>query len=776
MAKTKKHFLHLNAGEWSPKVYDRIDHEKYEAAMRTAKNVFPLVQGPLTKRKGFEYIAAAKYDDRTGTIIKFQFSRDVAFAIEVGHEYMRFYLNGAQVQSGGSAYEIATPYQEDEVFELDYVQKDDVIWIAHKNHALRRLIRLADDNWTLTAYDLVNPPMLDVNADIDDTLALSATTGTGVTMTAVGHTPFLSTHVGSYWSVSHIQYAQQAEMSLKNVGTLNPTSSQYITVLGEWSLETTDFWTGTLYMMEAKTPTPNATYDASEWTVFQRFDSNNDRNFAKSGDQEGTKTIFAMVAVIGTGSSTSPKAYLRTPSQQIDGVVQVTGYTSSTVVTVDVKTDLYSTNATDIWAEGAWSGVRGYPQTIAFFEQRIWLAGTTYEAQKIWASEVGEFDSFKIGTLDTDGLAIALSSQERNEILWLADQDKLLIGTTGGEWVLAGTELNSIISPSNIVARRQETNGSDKVRPIMVNEQIMYVQRTGRKVREFGFDLQRDRHHGVDLLIFSEHLTQGGIKKLAYQTQPDPVLYCVDTAGVLLSMVYEKDQNLYSWTRHETDGTFESIETIFGADGEELYAYTNRTINGTTRRFIERMDGYFSVGSLTGNDLLLAANFVDCGVSYEAAASVTVTGLDHLDGEEIVVVADGFVYEGLTVAAGSVTLPTAASVIHAGLPYEARIKPMPLDADPEAGIHPSITKRVTKVFVRVMETLGMKYNNGDREYEHDFRKGSDLMDQSVPLFTGEIEINLRTGFTKDPTVELISADPLPFTLRSMTVHYEVTEE
>lgn len=858
MPDSKKHIVHLNAGEWSPKVYDRVDHEKYGAACRTAKNVIPIPHGALVKRKGMQMEAPAKHDDQRCTFIEFQFSRSQTYAVEVGELYMRFfdssgqlrepavectgitaaspalvtapvhgYSNGDEIYIDGltemtelngrwvkvsnatlntfritdrdgtlidssawtaetsttsslfKVYEIVSPYTAAQAFELDYVQKDDVVWITHEDLEPRRLIRFAETNWTISEIEYAFPPMLDYNAEDTQTLEIDdLDMATSSTVTAVGFSPFTADLVGSYWAMSHIESGKTE--SFKINGNL---TSDYLRVVNEWFFDTTEIWNATVTLYRSLKPElPTTPFDSTEWEALEELQSNNDTNYSISGDQEGVQRWFCFISTNYVSQSSGARARLRVPSQEIIGFFQIDSFTSATEVDVTIKKEIYSTTATSIWAEGAWNEARGYPRAVAFFETRIWFAGSKHQPQGLWASEVSVYDNFQVDVNDDDPLAIELSSQERNEILWLADQEKLLVGTSGGEWTISGTDLNSIISPTNIVARRQESNGSSLIRPIMVNEVVVYVQRSSRKIREFGYDLNRDRYHGTDLMLFSEHLARGGFVTMAFAGNPYPLLWVVNGNGELLCMTYEKDQNVYGWTRMETSGLVESVETVYGATSDQVYVVVKRTINGTTRRFIEKIDGSFDTNFYdTDQELEDAKVFSDCSCShYSATAFTSVSGLHHLNGEAVVALADGVVVKGLTVTDGTVDLPTAANTAHVGLNYEARISPISFDMDGAVGITQSITKRVTRVFARLIDTLGLKYKSLDdedsKEYPLEFRRGSDSTDEATPLFTGEKELELRTGYSKDPTIEIISDQPLPFTLRSLHVHYEVTDK
>lgn len=675
MPKSRKDIFHLNAGEWAQEVYGREDHEKHASACRQAKNVISTAQGSVTKRKGFELVAPAKYDAKRCNIIRFRFSKDDTTCLEIGHEYIRFHTNGQQVREAGitvdsitaanpavvtatahgysngdeiylddltempemngrwllvankntddfeltdrdgnvidsstwtaettggtseKVYEIASVFTEDDLSNLDYAQKNDVLWLVDGAHPVQQLIRYASTSWSVGEFAFVTPPVLDANTEAGDFLALSATTGTGVTMTATGHAPFEDGHIGSYWILRHLRPSSE-------ITTSGVTAA--IEVLGDATFETSGKWTGTVDVYKSIVANPNlSVLDSTEWTNVGSYTSNDGaggdgKNFNVRFTQEDESRYYYI-----SGSVAGAKATLRSEAALIEGAVQITAKTSTSIVTVDVIKDVHSTDVTEDWSEGAWSEVQGFPAAIALFEKAIWFARTDAYPQGIWKSETDLYDSFKLGQDDTDGLFLQLDSKERNDILWMVDQDKLMIGTSGSEWTLSGTDLNSIISPTNIVARRQENKGSKDVRPETVDDVIMYMQRgSSESLRAMSFSIERDKFHASNMQEFSGHLTASGVTSMAYQGAPDPVLWCCTGSGRLLSFTYERDQKVYAWNPHDTAGTFEDVETIYGSEDDEVWVSVNRLINGATRRFIERLTGYYNPQASSGVGLV----------------------------------------------------------------------------------------------------------------------------------------------------------------------------
>lgn len=684
MSKTRKDIIHLNAGEWSNKVSHRVDHQKHASALKRGLNVVSTVHGAVTKRKGFEMIAPAKYDNRASRLIRFRFSKEDTVCIEVGHQYMRFHQNGQQIReqtaevntitkanpvqletvaahglatgdeiyisglnltwalnnrwvkvtvtgattmtlqdrdgndidgteswwplgeiAGGSGtiekvYEISTVFEEDNLANLDFAQKDDVIWLVDGKNPVQKLTRLGVGNWTIEeeSYDI--PPTLDPNTEGNDTLSCDVTTGSG-TLTATGHTPFVQDeHVGSYWVLRHLRPA--ADVEILSGAPSGNVSANAIKVYENVTFETSGNWTNTVTVLKSIVESPNlTTYDSAEWTVIGVYDSdkgsggNEGRNYNVRFSQNGIPRYYLAWYVTPSGALNWHDGELRADSAIVEGVVQVTAWNSTSSVDVNVIKELDSTGKTDNWSEGAWSDYRGYPNCVCLFEKAIWFANTTNNPQGIWKSETGIYDSFKLGDEDTNGLFIELDSKERNDILWLVPQDKLMIGTSGSEWTISGTDLNSIVSPTNIVARRQENRGSQNIRPEVIDDVIMHVKRgSSQTINGIAYSLERDRFHGKHLQQFSDHLTQSGIVSMAYQAVPDSVLWVVNGGGELLSFTFDVDQEVMSWNPHSTDGEFEDVETIYGTEDDEVWVVVKRSVGNTTRRFIERMTGYYN--------------------------------------------------------------------------------------------------------------------------------------------------------------------------------------
>jgi len=581
--RNKKNLMSFNAGELSPKLDARVDTEKYAAGCRQCQNMIPMPHGGVTRRKGFEFVAAAKYDatNKPVRLMDFQFSRTVSFMLELGNLYMRFYYLGNQIEVGGNPYEIVTPYLAAECDELQYVQINDVIYITHPSHPVQKLARIANDSWTLTTVDFDRPPFLDENLTAI-TIDPSATTGS-ISLVA-SSALFEAGHIGAYFNIGHRRESTSAELAITAVA-----ASAAVLVTGKWFFRTYGIWTATVELERSLDGSTN-------WEAVRSYIGRKDRNIDVEGEEDDQAyyriNIPAFTSQTATNGENS-RAVFELEDRFIYGVVQITGVINSTNAAATVKRTLFSAAATAYWAEGAWSIKRGFPASCAFFENRMFFAGTTHQPQTLWGSIVDDYENFTTGTADDDSVAFTLSSTERQQVLWMVSQSRLVIGTTSGEWTASGGDLDISITPTKIKVRQQSNFGSQASRALLVNDTILFVQRSGRKLREAVYDAVKEGYQSNDVTILSDHITAGGIKSPSYQSDRDSIFWAIAN-GNLIGMTYEKEQSVIAWHRHTTAGTFESVETIYGTLDDEVWVSVLRTVNGVQKRYIERMTGYYN--------------------------------------------------------------------------------------------------------------------------------------------------------------------------------------
>lgn len=472
-------------------------------------------------------------------------------------------------------------------------------------------------------------------------------------------------------------------------------------------------------------------------------------------------------------------------------VVEITGYTSATSVTAEIvryqMPASVAASGSAFWEEGAWSAYRGYPRAVTIFEQRLWLGGSTSEPNVVWASQSGsQFEYFKDGAKDGDAIVYRMASGSSDVIRWLMAGRVLTAGTSMGEFAIAASSQNEALTPSNVRAVLQTGYGTSNAQPVRINQSILYPQRNGkltnaaRKMRLFGYDIQADAYRGDDVTVFSEHVTGDGIDRIAYQTEPDSIVWTKRTDGQLAAMTYEQAQEVAAWHRHTIAGTdceVKSLAVIPGDDGDDVWLSVKRTVNGSVTRSIEIMHRPFRTDDTKADGI-----YVDSATVYSGASTSTISGLNHLEGETVVVVNNGAEETEKTVSGGRITLDAATTSAVIGLRYEAILETTDIEAGARAGTAHARIKRVSQVFLRLWKSLGgwvggyQERSDGEMEERTAkpllYRASDDPMDASPPLFTGLKQIDFDVGHGRESVVRITHSDPFPFFVSALVVDME----
>lgn len=723
MSKVAIPLISFNGGELSPLLGARTDLSKYLTGYEEGLNVIPTVQGPLRRRPGTPFIAATKTSSQRSWYVEFIFSVTDAWVLEFGHQYIRFYTSRAQVLSAGVPYEIASPYTTtdltaaDNTCNLRYVQSADVLYLVHGSHAIRKLSRTAPTSWTLSTVTLNGGPFQTVNTTAT-TVYANASTGS-VTLTA-------ST---SIFTANHV---------------------------------------GVLFLLEAN---PNVSIQA--WEVSKAVSSGDLRRSDGNVYESQTTATTGTIKPTHTEGIRSDGAvdweYLHSGYGWCVITAQAGTTATATVISYLPSAVVGSGNATTKWAFGEIGAHNGYPTDVTFFRERL----VFIRDDKVWTSVVGDYENFRAQEADqiTPDMAISLqlSSNQVNKGKWLSPGKGLLVGTTGAEFLISEVTLQEALGPANVKAAKQSSYGSRNIRALEVQEVSIFVQASGLKLRAMQYSFDQDKFVAADTTVLSEHITLSGIIATCYQQEPDCILWCLRNDGLLLGFTFNQEQEVKAWHRHKIAGSFgsgdavvESIASIPSPDGSrhDVWLIVKRTINGSTKRYVELMGDYF-----TSTTPLEDAFFVDCGATYDGAPATTISGLSHLEGQTVTILADGATHPTRVVTGGAITLQRAASKVHVGLGYSSYVKTMRLDGGSQNGTSQGKTKRVNKVFIRFLDTVGgFAGPDADHLDEIYFRSGSDPMDEPVPLFSGDKEVPWPAGYEKEPRLRIQQNDPLPQTI------------
>ncbi|GAG61642.1 unnamed protein product, partial [marine sediment metagenome] len=273
----------------------------------------------------------------------------------------------------------------------------------------------------------------------------------------------------------------------------------------------------------------------------------------------------------------------------------------------------------------------------------------------VWLSEVDDYEDFEAGVNDADSFEVVLPTT--NNILWIEALESLIAGTGGDEWKISSNDFGTAITPTNHNIRQQTNYGSKAMQALKVNESILFVDFVGRKIREMTYSEPVQKYVAPDLTALAEHITYSGITSIAHQRNPDSIIWCTLTDGSLVSMTYERDQNVVAWADHPIDGLVQSVCVIPGTAEDEVWITVKRTMTGVNSGvfviYVERM------ASRTFTDID-DCFFVNSGRTIvHNTAQTTIAGLLHLEGETVALLGDGADLDTYTVSSGVITASTA---------------------------------------------------------------------------------------------------------------------
>lgn len=421
-----------------------------------------------------------------------------------------------------------------------------------------------------------------------------------------------------------------------------------------------------------------------------------------------------------------------------------------------------------------WTGTN-YPSTVSFWQSRLWWGGTPSQPQTLWGSKSGDFENLTIGSAADDALTFTIDDDQMNAIRWLKSQRILLIGTASGEFAVSGGGTGEPVTPTNVQCLRQSTAGSAAVAAVGVGNSVLFAQRAAKKLYEASYSFEADGYVPGELSALAGHLLRGRIKSMAWQPEPWRVLWCVMEDGALRGMTFMKDQQVVGFHRHLLGGTDVAVKSaacIPGTDASELWLMVDRTINGGTARYVERLTPEFWPDE-DDEAPMESAIFLDCSLTYDGAAATSITGLSHLEGQAVQVLADGATHPDRTVSGGAITLMRAASLVRVGLRCDAMVRTMDIAVGAQDGTSQTRTRSVHEVGLVLYQSLGFDVGFWDARRQLEImdrietRRPATPMDAPPPLFSGQMVKNVPNNYQDECQLVIRSDQPLPLTLVGM---------
>jgi hypothetical protein len=725
----------FTAGVLSPRLHGRIDIDRYGNALKDAYNVHPVVHGGCKRRAGTKFARETKISAKKSTLVPFVVSRDVAYMLEFGDGYFRAHFPGG----ASTSIDLPSPYTEAQLPDIDYCQGADTMFLFHPDVPIYRLRRFTDTYFDLSPAPFTTTPFAEqgYTTPIDTTLSL-ATVGAGRTATNAS-SPFLPTDVG--------------RNLLCDSGLANIVA--YIS--------------GTQVTVNIVIAFGSTTLAGNRWIV-----DSSPQTTITPGAAGPVGTITTLTAAANAWRASDTGKFVRING----GLMKVVSWTSATVINVVILKELDSAVASPALAwsleDSVWSANNGYPRCGTLHEQRLVTAGSQKYPQTIWGSRIAEYLDFTIGTDDDEAYSFTISSDQSNQIAYLSSNTRLIAYTYGGESSLRGG-IEKPITPTNVTVKPETRHGTKGVRPILVGKESIAVQRSGRKVRAMGYSYDVDGFKAPDITVLAEHITNpGGVTQLAFQQEPDLLIWAVRGDGALLSCTFDREQSVTAWCPHYTYGAFESVATIPNGSKDETWVIVRRFINGTSVRYVELMNNDFEpiitaappANTFPPYDETIVYGYtVDCGASYDISGGVNVV-IPHLKNATVDIIADGVVMlPRNTDGTGAITLDRSTQRVLVGLHFSSNMDLL----TPGIEGSPGNDMRTHEISVRMLNTLGAEVYDGDGELveELSFREfGLGVLDTMPPPFTG-LKRATKLGWEKGrDEISIRQSLPLPMHILS----------
>ena len=756
------------------------------------------------------------------------------------------YSSGGSAQSDG-IFELVTPYTEAQLSRLGYTQSADVMTIVHPSHDPRNLNRLADDDWTLTVINYASTVTAPTFAGSTVKTITGITQANPAVVTATAH---------GFSTGNTIRIAGVVGMVEVNSRTfrISVLTNNTFELDGEDSTGHTAYSSaGTATRQNSATTigTGPGSFDKTYTYVVTAVDANGIESLASAVASITTASLTTTAGVRLTWNAVAGAAYYRVYKDPSNNT-QIYGWIGdSNNTTFDDYNIAPITSDAPPEDRQPFTGADNKPAAVEYHDQRQVFANTNNEPQATFTTQVADYNSLRTSNpaRDDDAVTFTIAAKQVNEIRHILSLDLLILLTSGGEWKVNEGQ-DKVLTPSTAGVKSQSFNGASWVKPVIINSTALYLQEKGARIRDLGYEFSSDKYTGNDLSLMSEHLFEGyTIVEMAYADEPYGILWCVRSDGVLLGLTYQREHQVWGWHQHVTDGSFESVATINENGRDTVYVIVKRTINGATKRYVERLEareqtlaedcfyvdsglsyngltavvtgatqanpvvittitshGYTNgesvrledvVGMVELNDNVFTVDNVTAttfellntdGTAFAAYTTggnsliviTSVTGLDHLEGEAVAVLADGDVVKDLTVSSGGITLTIPANKIHAGLAYTPAIETLDIDTATPSNSIKADSVSVSKVFIEVENTRGgwvgprQDLNSGQdttfQEVKPRFQ--SDEYD-SIALKTYKQEVVIDQQWSKGGGVRIEQRAPLPMAILSVIPRVDV---
>lgn len=699
-------------------------------------------------------------------LIPFEFNNQQTYILEFGNFYVRVRRHDNAIidtLNNRSYIEVATPYTDSDIENIDFVQKGDVLFLVDGNHSPKQLERYSENNWQLNDYVFTNGPFKEQDNDVKGYFDYS---NGEYLAKSLGYS-FRQVDIGKNFNIETFFKAQT--LFENNAGTGTKTSS--VVISGDsWSFTTSGTWQGTIKIQISN--------DNSVWRDYKVVSStiNNgvgSYNASLTGDFDDI--VFVRI-VTDLTTNTSLQYSFQSLGFYENISFKVLSLNSSSIAKIQLEefdnsviayANNYQTSANaeplqpSAWEDGA------YPKHITFYQDRLVFANTKNYPFTIWASETSDYYSFKIHSelLDSDSIQTNVVGDGLNEITALVSLMSLIAFTENGVF---RTGIDSWNATSNFSLTKQSKGGACSVRPVTIDNSCIYVRPTKDNIRDFYYQYQIDSYAGEQLDILARDLFENKkIKQIAYQEQ-EKIIWVLFEDGSLVYCVYMKEQEILGWNEFETDGKVVSIATIMSNFNDTLFIAVERN----EKVFIEKLDK--RLNSKQVKDQI----FLDSAIVYTKGGQYfnVITGLTALTGKTVTVLADGCVVKDKEVVNGEVLLNSYVKKAIVGLGYETIVETLDINFAGQGQDTKAQKRRIIGADIEFIDSCVVECGTSNGKIDEVIFREDEPVGQAVELKTECKSISFTSNSAKKTHIVIRQNKPLPFTVANISCRLAIGDK
>jgi hypothetical protein len=742
----------FSAGEITPELFGRIDLSKRVEGLARCLNFMTLPHGPAINRPGTQFVREVKSSATATRIIPFSYNNIQTFIIELGAGYFRWHTNAATLSySNGAAYAGGTTYAKGAIVlsvGINYYSLQD----GNTGHT-----PASNPTWWYAMptnpniYEIPNPFAA---ADLFDIHFVQS--ADVLTLVHPNYAPLELRRLGATnWQTSNPSFTAPAN----SITSMSWAKSSGGVIPGPTASIDYAYVVTTIAANTLEESVPSATQGPYGFST------------APAGS-------YLQVTITDSTPTANSRYYVYKKVSLSDTLSPTNGFygfIGQAQKDPDLNTYKFTDNniAPDISrtppiadSNAAFNTSGNYPGAVSYFQQRRVFAGSTNDPQRFWATRTGTESNmtYNIPVTSDNRINVRIAAREASTIRHIVPAGQLLLLTASAEWRVSAA--GDVLTPAAINLTPQSYVGASNVAPVVVNNIVLYAAARGGHVRELSYAWQANSFVSGDICLMAPHLFDAyTLTDMCYSRGPVPALWTISSSGKLLGMTYVPEQEIAAWHEHDSaaSGLYESCAVITENNEDMLYVIVNRQINGGTKRYVERLHSKLFA-------TLADAFYVDAGLTYSGAPATVISGLTHLEGQAVNVLADGLVVSGKVVSGGSITLSVAASKVTVGLPITAQLQTPPLVAQVDGAFAQGRQMNINKAMARVYQSAAMKagqtFTASDLQAVPGFTAGT--------LTTGMVNLDaVGPTWNSDGQICIQHTDPVPLDIVSLSLEVAI---